>query len=349
MMQLDLDKKQNSNKVKVKGSPVIASIIIVAGIAALLLAIALSVSVGAANIKLQTIIESIFNFNGKLSEHIIIQDVRLPRVLGGAVVGAAFAVAGSIMQGMTRNPLADSGIMGLNSGAAFALAICFAFFPGTSYMNIIIFSFLGAGFGACIVFGIGSLSKSGLTPVRLALSGAAVSALLSAFSSGIAIYFRIAQDLAFWTSGGVSGVTWTELKIVTPWVAVALIGGIILSPSITLLSLGDDVAKGLGLKTTTVKILATIVVLMLAGAAVSVVGSVAFVGLVVPHITRYLVGVDYRYIIPCSAVLGSVLVVLADLIGKSINPPYETPIGAIISIIGVPFFLYLARKERREL
>lgn len=349
MIQTKTNKNEIENELKDKSHPLTASFIIIGGLFALLIGMAVSVSFGAADIKIATVWEAVFHFNPDITEHIIIQELRLPRVLGGALVGACFAVSGALMQGMTRNPLADSGLMGLNAGAGFALAVCFAFFPGTPYLHLIFYSFLGAGVGAGLVYGIGSFARNRLTPVRLVLAGSAVSALLGALSQGIAIYFDVAQDLAFWTAGGTAGTTWLQLKIMFPWVAVAIIGSLIISRSITLLSLGEEVAQGLGLQTGMVKLAATIIVLMLAGAAVSVVGAVGFVGLIIPHLTRYLVGVDYRWIVPCSAVLGSLLVVLADLGGRMINPPYETPIGAIISLIGVPFFLCLARKERREL
>jgi len=339
----------SKSPVQVRSRPWAATLILIGGVFALMLGIAVSVSFGAADIKLSVVWEAIFRFNPDLTQHQIIQELRLPRVLGGAMVGACFAVAGAIMQGMTRNPLADSGLLGLNAGAGFMLAICFAFLPGLPFMYLILFSFLGAVIGAVLVYGIGSLAKGGLTPVRLVLAGAALSALLSALSEGIALYFRIGQDLAFWYAGGVAGTKWFQLKIMFPWIAAAIIGAIILSRSITMLSLGEDVAKGLGQRTGLVKLAGTVLVLILAGAAVSVVGAVGFVGLIIPHLTRYMVGVDYRWIIPCSAVLGSLLVVFADLAARMVNPPFETPVGALIALIGVPFFLYLARKERREL
>ncbi|MBS4209321.1 iron ABC transporter permease [Bacillus sp. FJAT-50079] len=333
-----------------KGSrPLMASLILIGGMICLLLVVALSISFGAADIEFKTVWEAVFHFNPELTAHQIIQEIRLPRVLGAALVGACFAVSGSIMQGMTRNPLADSGILGLNAGAVFMLAICFAFFPGLPYMYIILFCFLGAALGAGLVYGIGSLAKGGLTPMRLVLAGAAVSALLVALSEGIAIYYRIGQDMAFWYAGGVSGTKWEHLQMMVPWIAIALVGALILSKSITLLSLGDEVAIGLGTRTGMIKFFGAIVVLILAGAAVSVVGAVGFVGLIVPHVTRFLVGSDYRWIVPCSAILGSLLVVLADFAARMVNPPYETPIGALIALIGVPFFLYLARKGGKEL
>lgn len=200
-----------------------------------------------------------------------------------------------------------------------------------------------------ITYGIASLRRGGATPMRLVLSGAAVSALLAALSQGVALYFDVAQNIMFWTAGGVAGSNWEQIRVMTPLLAGALLGAIVLSRSISIMSLGEDVATGLRLNTMLVKLLCAAVVLMLAGASVAVVGAVGFVGLIVPHLARFLVGMDYSLIIPSSAVLGSLLVVLADLGAKTLNPPFETPIGALIALIGVPFFLYLARKERRAL
>ncbi|MBM7539970.1 FecCD family ABC transporter permease [Amphibacillus cookii] len=343
---------EQSLEVKKKGlasRPVIATIILIGGIIGLLLAIGISVSMGAAEIDVRTVWSAVFQYDSTLVPHQIIQETRLPRVIGAALVGASLAVSGSIMQGMTRNPLADPGLLGLNAGAAFMLAICFAFFPGLSYLYIILFAFVGAALGAGLVFGVGSLAKGGLTPMRLVLAGAAVTALLVALSEGIAIYYRINQDLAFWNAGGVSGAKWENIKIMSPWVILAILGAIVLSKSITLLSLGEEIAVGLGQKTGMIKLFGTLIILILAGSAVSVIGAVGFVGLVIPHITRFLVGYDYRWIIPCSAVLGGVLVVLADLAARMVNPPQETPIGALIAVIGVPFFLYLTRKGGQPL
>lgn len=334
---------------KLRSRPLIASFIIFGGLAALLLGLAVSVSVGAADIKLSTVWEAVFHFNPKLTQHQIIQELRLPRALAGALVGVGFAVSGAIMQGMTRNPLADPGLLGINAGAGFVLALCFAFFPGLPFHYLILFSFAGAAIGTGLVYGVSSMSKGGLSPVRLALAGAAVSALLVALSEGIAIYFHISQDLAFWYAGGVAGTKWLQIKIVWPWIVAGIIGALALSRSITVLSLGDEIAAGLGQRTGWVKVASMLLSLVLAGTSVSAVGAVGFVGLVIPHVARALVGVDYRWIIPCSGILGALLMVTADIGARMINPPFETPIGALIALIGVPFFLYLARKERREL
>lgn len=338
----------DARKTRVKGRPLAAMLIIAGGLAGLAIALASSIAIGAADIGLSAVWDALFRFDPERSSHHVVRDLRVPRALGSALVGAGFAVAGAMMQGMTRNPLADSGLLGLNAGAGLMLAVCFAFFPQMPYLQIMIFSFLGAALGAGLVFGIGSMARAGLTPVRLTLAGAAVSALLTAVSEGIALMFRVGQDLAFWYAGGAAGLTWQQIAVMWPWIIGSLAAAVALSRSITLLSLGDDVAAGLGLRTGWVKAAGTIVVLILAGASMSAVGSIAFIGLMVPHVARFLVGVDYRWIIPCSAVLGSLFMVIADIGARAVNPPYETPAGALISLVGVPFFLWLARRRGRQ-
>lgn len=334
---------------RIHSRPNVALLIILGGLIALVLGIGVSVTFGARNIRFEDVWLAVFQYNPNLTDHQVIQELRLPRVLGCVLVGSCFGVAGAILQGMMRNPLADTGLLGLNSGAGFALAICFAFFPGLPYSYLVMVCFVGAALSALFVFALGSIAKGGLTPVRLVLAGAALSALLTALSEGIALYFRIGQDLAFWYAGGVAGTRWIHIQTLFPWILAAIAGAIALSRSITLLSLGEDVAKGLGLRSGYTKFMGTIIVIVLAGTAVSAVGAVSFVGLLVPHLARKLVGVDYRWIIPTSSVLGALLVVIADLAARMVRPGFETPIGALIALIGVPFFLYLANKERREL
>lgn len=343
------DKSAQINQITKKRHPRTAGMMIISGTGLLAMIMAFSITKGAANIPLSSVWNILFHFNAADTQHLIVMDLRLPRVLASAMVGAALAVAGAVMQGVTRNPLADSGLMGLNAGAGFALSICFAFLPGLSYIQLIFLSFMGATIGAGLTYGIASLRRGGVNPMRLVLAGAAVSALLAALSQGIAMYFNVAQNVMFWTAGGVAGSNWEQLQFITPWIAVALLGAIVLSPAISIMSLGEEVAKGLGINTITVNLLCAIAVLMLAGVAVATVGAVGFVGLVVPHFTRFLVGMDYRLIIPVSAVSGSLLMVLADLGARTLNPPFETPIGALTALIGVPFFLYLSRKDRRML
>ncbi|MGX7420510.1 FecCD family ABC transporter permease [Carnobacterium gallinarum] len=318
------------------------------GLCLLLFVMLLSISLGAANIDFQTVIKALTDFQKEETSQQIIRSIRIPRVIGAALVGGSLAVAGAMMQGMTKNPLADSGLLGLNAGASLMMAISFAFFPKLPYLYLILLAFLGAGLGALLVYGIGSLGRGGFTPLRLILAGTAVSALLASLSQAISLYKNTGQDLAFWYVGGTASATWENLKIMTPWLIVAFIGAIFLAKSITLLNLGEEVAISLGQNVTLIRFLGMGIVLILAGASVSVVGPIGFVGLLIPHMTRSLVGNDYRLVIPCSALLGGVLVVLADLGARLINPPFETPFGALISLIGIPFFLYLARNGGRS-
>ncbi|AOZ93818.1 FecCD family ABC transporter permease [Paenibacillus crassostreae] len=329
--------------------PRMAIFVLIIGMLVLIVGLMLSISVGAVNIPLRTVWDAIFHYNSNITEHGIIQEIRVPRALADILVGAGFAVAGAIMQGMTRNPMADSGILGINAGAIFMVAISFAFFPGLSYNWMMLLSFIGAAISLILVYGIGALSRKGMTPIRLVLAGSAISALFTALSEGVAIYTNLSQDIAFWFAGGTAGAKWNQLEIITPWILLGLICALLLSRSITILSLGDEIAKGLGQRMTIVRVLGALIVLILAGVSVSIAGPISFVGLVIPHIARLLVGVDYRWIIPCSAILGGILLTVADIGARMINAPFESPIGALIAILGVPFFLYVARKEGRNL
>ncbi|MBR9662232.1 FecCD family ABC transporter permease [Bacillus cereus] len=309
----------------------------------------LAIAFGAKDIHLQTVWTAVFDYNPKLTQHQIIYELRLPRVIGAAVVGAAFAVAGAVMQGVTRNPLADAGVLGINAGAMFVVALSFAFFPHMPYSYLMIVSFIGAVLSTVLIFVIGSATSGGLTPMRLTIAGAVMAALLHSLSSGVAIYYDLSQDLAFWYAGGVAGVKWEHLKFLVPIILITIIFAIVLGRSISLISMGDDVATNLGVKTNRTRILGMIIVVILAGVSVSAVGSIGFVGLVIPHIARKLVGVNYRLIIPMSALLGAMLLVVADLGARTVNPPKELAIGIMVALVGVPFFLYIARKVGREL
>lgn len=329
--------------------PIIATIILIGGLGLLILSLGLSIMHGAADIEYLTIWQSMTAFDPTQSSHQIIRGLRIPRGLAAAMIGASLAVSGAIMQGMTRNALASPSIMGVTAGASFMMALSLVLTPQASNLMMMLWAFIGAGLGTGIVFGVGSISKSGLTPVKLALAGTAVTALLSAISSGLTIHFNVAKDISFWYAGGVAGVQWEHVKLLAPITLIGLVIAFLLANSITVLNLGDDVAKGLGQQTALVKITGTLVVLLLTGAAVSVSGTIGFIGLVIPHITRFLVGVNYRWIIPCAAILGALLLVLADTASRMVNPPFETPVGTVTALVGVPFFLYLARREGRGL
>ncbi|PFJ16456.1 iron ABC transporter [Bacillus cereus] len=277
----------------------------------------------------------------------IIREIRLPREVAAVFVGAGLAVSGAIMQGLTRNPLADPGLLGLTGGANAALALTLAFNPSISYLHLTLACFIGAAIGAIMVFGIGMVKKGGLAPLRIVLAGAAVSAFLLAISEGIGISFKISQDVSLWTAGGVIGTTWSQLKIIIPVISISICIATLLAKKLTVLSFSEEVAIGLGQKIIVIKTILFIIIILLAGASVALVGNMAFIGLMVPHMVRPIVGPDYRFVIPMSAIAGASFMLLADTIGRTINAPYETPVAAIVAIVGLPFFLFIVHKGGR--
>ncbi|PEZ81951.1 iron ABC transporter permease [Bacillus sp. AFS017274] len=274
----------------------------------------------------------------------IIREIRLPREVGAIFVGAALAVSGAIMQGITRNPLADPGLLGLTAGANAGLAITLAFVPSANNLGIMGACFIGAAVGTIMVFGIAAMKKGGFSPLRIVLAGAAVSAFLFAVSQGVGIYFKISKDVSMWTAGGNIGTSWDQLRVIVPFILIGILISLIFSRQLTILSLSEEVAVGLGQKTTQIKAVLFVVIILLAGAAVALVGNMVFIGLMVPHMVRAFVGTDYRFILPMSAILGATFMLLADTIGRTINSPYETPVVAIVAMIGLPFFLLIVRK-----
>ncbi|WP_256558277.1 iron ABC transporter permease [Halobacillus sp. A1] len=305
-----------------------------------------SVAFGVSDIELSTVWQAVVAFDPAQTNHQVIQELRLPRAVGAALVGSFLAVSGAVMQGLTRNPLASPSVMGVTHGAAFALIVALVFFPSLSNIGMTFASFIGAGLAVLLVFTVGSFSSGGLTPVKLALAGVAIGGMLSSLSTAISLHFQVAKQMSFWYAGGLANTDWTSVQILLVAGGIGLVIAIAISKAMTVLSLGEDVSKGLGQNTILVKSLGVVVVFLLSGAAVSVAGTVGFIGLVIPHISRFLVGADYRLIIPVSAVLGGWLLVAADTGARLVNAPYETPVGAITAFIGVPFFLYLARGNR---
>ncbi len=317
-----------------------------AGVAACLLVVGIAVSlhVGDVSINSRTIINSLVHYNAALTDHVIVRQWRLPRAVADVLVGASLAVAGAIMQSVTRNPLASPGIMGLNTGASFATVVAIVAWPAAGRPQLMVVSIAGATLGAALVYGLGSFSRGGLTPVRLALTGIAVSALLGAIAGGIMIYNELGQDLLLWYARGSENVQWEDVVLFLPLAAVGMIGATAIAPALGVLSLSDHAARGLGQRTQATRLVASLIVLVLAGGAVSLAGPVGFIGLIVPHFVRSLVGFDHRLVIPGSALCGALLLLAADVGARLATTPYRAavPVGVVTSLIGVPFFLYLA-------
>lgn len=304
----------------------------------------LSVRMGTKSIPKEVVFDAIFNFDESNVDHIIIRNNRLPRSIAVLVVGGFLAVAGSIMQGITRNYLASPSLMGVNDGSAFLITIAMVFYPGLSNGSLILVSIIGSVIGAVLVLGIGSSIKNGLSPVRLAIIGTIVGSFLSSLGSAIAMYFQVSQSISSWYNTKVHTVNSDLLKIIMPIGVIGIIVAII-AKDITISSLGEDIAISLGQRTNIVKYLSMGAVVLLTATSVALVGKIAFVGLVIPNITRMIVGHDYKYIIPYSLIGGAFFLGLCDLLSRYIAFPFETPIGTVTAIIGVPFFLYMIKTK----
>ncbi len=314
--------------------------LIVLGVAALA-----SLYIGVRYISVHEIMYSIINYNPSNVNEMVVQSLRVPRMLAAIIVGVSFAISGALMQGVTNNPMASPSVLGITSGASFGLAIGMILFPQLSLNGSIIFSFLGSALATICILALAKRVGGKATPVYLALAGTAISAVFTAVTHMLVVFFQVAQELSFWTAGGISGVRMEQIILSLPWTIVGVLIAMYISKSVTLLSFGEEVAIGLGSNLGRVRALAGVTVLILSGSAVALAGPIGFIGLVIPHITRKLVGVDYRFVIPFSGLFGAVLVMLADILARVVNPPFETPLGAITAIVGVPFFIYLANRK----
>ena len=312
---------------------------------ALLLSLLISVSVGVAGGNISILIDTFFHPAASADMGRIMLEMRMPRALAACVAGAAFALAGGVMQGVTRNPLADAGLLGINAGAGFFIALAAVILPPLPSSGTMIFAFMGAALAVLLVYGIG-MGKHRSGSIWLILAGSAVSALLTALSQGISLTFGLSKSLSFWTAGSLSGITWQSLLLTAPWIVGAGLISQFLSGRLSVLSLGEESAAGLGVNVWAVRLVGIGVVLILAGASVSLVGGISFLGLIVPHIARFFAGEDYRRVLPVSALLGSILLVLADIAARTINAPFDTPVGALVSAIGVPVFLVLTYRKK---
>lgn len=306
-----------------------------------------SIAFGVTNIPLHQVWESFTHFKGS-NEHLIILTARLPRALIALAVGASLAVAGALMQVITRNPIASPSTLGVNSGAAFFIIMSAGWLGVSGLQSLTWVALIGAAVSGGIVFFLGSIGRDGMTPVKITLAGASIAAFFHSLTQGLMLSDgKMFDQVLVWLVGSVAGRDLNQLAAVWPYMTVGMLAALLLGRHLNALSMGDDIAQSLGQKTALIKLLAAAAVILLAGGSVAAAGPIAFVGIIIPHIVRYLIGNDYRWILPYSAVLGALLLVTADLGSRYIAMPKEVPVGVMTAIIGVPFFVYIARKGRR--
>jgi iron complex transport system permease protein len=310
----------------------------------LILCIGISIVYGYTDTSWRTAFDAFANPTGS-TEHIVLQTIRLPRALIAAAVGASLAISGVLMQTLTKNPLASPGIFGINAGGAFMVVVAVTLFGVTNLQSFTWLAFTGAGLAAVGVFVISSAGNKGLTPMKLTLAGAAITAMFSSFTQGLLVLNEAAlEQVLFWLAGSVQGRSLELLNGVFPYIAVGWVLALVIAGKMNILSMGEDVAKGLGLKTSLIKFLALAIVVLLAGGSVAVAGPIGFIGIVIPHLARKIIGVDHRWLIPFSGLLGAILLLVADIGARYIIMPQEVPVGVMTAIIGAPFFVYVARK-----
>lgn len=306
-----------------------------------------SLRVGSVPMPTGTAINALVAFDPADADQIIVRSLRWPRTLIGLGVGAALAIAGGIMQAVTRNPLAGPGILGVNAGASFAIVTAIYVFGELTPTRYVWYAFAGALVTSLLVYAVGSVGRAGATPVKLALAGVVVSALLGSWTSAVLVLNeRTLDDVRFWSAGSLASRPIEVLYQVAPFLIVGVIGGVLVARQLNALSLGDDVATSLGQRTALVRVVCVALVVVLVGAAVSAAGPVGFVGLAVPHIARALVGPDYRWIQVYALVLGPTLLLTADIVGRVVMRPSEIQVGIVTACVGAPFLIYLARRKK---
>jgi iron complex transport system permease protein len=313
-----------------------------------LLAIVLlaSIAIGSKSIPVGTVLDALFAYDDS-DDHAIIQALRLPRTLMGLSVGMALGMAGALIQALTRNPLADPGILGVNSGAAFFVVLAVGFFGVSSIQGYVWFAFLGAIVTTVAVYAVGSVGRAGATPVRLTLAGVAIGAILSGISSGITLLNPTTFDrLRQWNAGSLVGQGYDALWTTGPFIIVGLALAFTVARPLNAVALGEDLAAALGANILRTRIVVVISTTLLAGAATAAAGPIGFIGLMVPHVARWIVGPDQRWIFLFTLVLSPSLLLTADIVGRLVLRPGEMQVGIVTAFIGAPVLIALARRRR---
>lgn len=328
--------KQNSRRTTIF---VLCSLLLLIG------GLILAIRLGSVHINFTDIWNSIFNYNETL-ELMLVRDVRIPRAIAVVFTGGILGVTGAMLQGVTRNPIAEPSILGVSQGATLVIAIFYAAGIAVTTRNVMIASFIGALITGIIILGFLSKKANNNSITKILLAGTAMSTFFISLTTVIGLLSNQSQMIGFWVAGGFRNATWADFKLVFFIGVIGLILAILLSPKINILNLGDDVAIGLGENPEKIRFRALMIMIPMCAAAVAVGKNIAFVGLIIPQIVKKLLGEDYRKNIPCSFLLGAVLLTYADIAARMLFNPYETPIGIFTTLIGIPFFISVARKER---
>jgi iron complex transport system permease protein len=321
---------------------------VIAGLGTVLgLVVLASLAVGAKSIPIGSVVQAFTGFDGTNTDHLVVRELRLPRTIVGLLVGAALGLGGAVMQAVTRNPLADPGILGVNAGAAFAVVLAIWGFGVGTTLGLVWFAMAGAAVASVVVYVLGSVGRGGATPVRLALSGAALSSLLFAFTRAVTLLDEATLDqFRFWAVGSLAG---RDLEVVGSIVWFIVVGAVLaigLARPLNAIGLGDDAAAALGVKVGRTRAVAGVAIVLLCGTAVAAIGPIAFVGLVVPHAVRAIVGPDQRWLMIGCALAGPTLLVGCDTVGRIIARPGEVQVGIMTAAIGGPAFVFLVRRAR---
>ncbi|MET7282162.1 iron chelate uptake ABC transporter family permease subunit [Kribbella sp. NPDC005582] len=315
-------------------------------IAVLAVSVLLSLSVGNQHFGAHDVYLALADFRGSDNDRVI-RYLRMPRTGAGLLAGAALGLAGALMQGVTRNPLADPGILGVNAGAALAVVAAIGVLGVHSLTGYVWFAMGGALVATVVVYLVGAIGRGGATPVKLALAGAAISALLGSVTSAITLLdLSTLNEFRFWVVGSLTMATGSVIGQAGPFIAVGIVLAVVLGRSLNQLALGDELARSLGTRVMVVRVVAGLAVVVLAGTATAIAGPIGFLGLAVPHVARTLVGADYRWILPWSMVLAPAVLLLADVVGRLVARPDELQVGIITAVIGAPVFIALVRRRR---
>ncbi|MGW2381635.1 FecCD family ABC transporter permease [Streptomyces sp. NPDC001658] len=309
----------------------------------LVIAGAVSLAVGARALSPAEVWHGLFaapEADRRLTEiRLIVETVRVPRTVLAIVAGIALGVAGALIQGYTRNPIADTGLLGVNAGASFAVVTVIAVFGFSNPFQYVWFAFLGAAVSGVVVFGLASIGRGAGNPLTLALAGQGITVFLAAMTTAVALSDQASLNaLRFWNAGSVAGIGFDVIWPVTAFVAVGLVAALTTLPTINLLNLGDDVARGLGVNIALSRTIGIAAITLLAGAATAACGPIAFLGLMVAHVARYLTGPDYRWLVPYAGLLGAIVLLVCDIVGRLVVRPGELDAGVVVALLGAPFF-----------